>query len=448
MSIPTTSSRAEFFFGSTSVKFTEKQTKAYRKYLLNQRLRYLSFYGSARSGKTFSIVVFIVLRAIKYEGSKHIICRNSKEACKDTVWREEFLPILLELENAGVCKINTSKGAAVFSNGSFVAIGGLQPHQIGRILSTQWETIYINEANENHWPVVETLMKTRLNGTSKSIDGKLIPLKFLIDLNPRVKSDWDYRLFHRGIDPETEKALKKEDLLLYGRLHFKVEDNAENIDPKYIDQLKSMAPERYLRFYVGVHGSFDGLVYRFDESIHVIEDFDIPDHWEKRVAIDFGYADPFAILWGAVDPSNEILYLYREYYQTETVPTVNTQNFLRLSRKDFTHELDHINETYTEIVADHYSETFKQVESAGDFIMEKADKSRGGFAIVRTLLAFNKIRVFRSLTNLRSEFENYRKNPEGEDPMPGQADHLMDDLRYLASSFFPALGRAGAGRMN
>ena len=69
--------------------------------------------------------------------------------------------------------------------------------------------------------------------------------------------------------------------------------------------------------YLGEWVFYGGRVYgTFQESIHVIEPFEIPNDWAVIRGIDFGHRDPFVCLWCAVGPSNE-LYFFREYYSRE-----------------------------------------------------------------------------------------------------------------------------------
>ena len=46
---------------------------------------------------------------------------------------------------------------------------------------------------------------------------------------------------------------------------------------------------------------------------HVIEPFEIPDDWPRYFSFDWGYSDPFACQWWAIDYSG-IAYLYKEWY--------------------------------------------------------------------------------------------------------------------------------------
>lgn len=51
----------------------------------------------------------------------------------------------------------------------------------------------------------------------------------------------------------------------------------------------------------------------FNRKYHVCEPFEVPHHWTKFRACDWGYSSPTAVLWFAVDPNGNI-YVYREWY--------------------------------------------------------------------------------------------------------------------------------------
>ena len=55
----------------------------------------------------------------------------------------------------------------------------------------------------------------------------------------------------------------------------------------------------------------------FNPKIHVCEPFDIPSEWRRFRAADYGYSSFSAVLWFAIDPSNDTLYVYRELYKSK-----------------------------------------------------------------------------------------------------------------------------------
>ena len=63
--------------------------------------------------------------------------------------------------------------------------------------------------------------------------------------------------------------------------------------------------------------AFEGLVYKeFSRVVHVIDSFEIPEHWRRVRGIDFGFKNPFVCLFCALDEDNR-LYIYDEHYYRE-----------------------------------------------------------------------------------------------------------------------------------
>ncbi|MEK9723073.1 MAG: hypothetical protein VW405_06255, partial [Rhodospirillaceae bacterium] len=73
-------------------------------------------------------------------------------------------------------------------------------------------------------------------------------------------------------------------------------------------------PEKERRAYLeGDWDAFEGAVFRLLSGVHLVEPAPIPDHWPRFRAMDWGFAKPFCVLWGAVDDAGHI-HLYREWY--------------------------------------------------------------------------------------------------------------------------------------
>lgn len=56
----------------------------------------------------------------------------------------------------------------------------------------------------------------------------------------------------------------------------------------------------------------------FNRRTHTCAPFDIPSHWVRFRAADWGYNQPGCVLWFACDPNGN-LYVYREFYHSRTL---------------------------------------------------------------------------------------------------------------------------------
>ena len=98
-------------------------------------------------------------------------------------------------------------------------------------------------------------------------------------------------------------------------------DDVEHLDEKTKTQLLSVysPAEREMRSKgIPVFGS--GLVFPVAEDDIICDDFDIPRHYPCIAAIDFGFDHPTAISWVAMDPDDDIIYVYDEYRRSKETP--------------------------------------------------------------------------------------------------------------------------------
>lgn len=419
------------------MKWNPKQLVAL-KLLSDHSKKYYLFYGGSRSGKTFLTVHAIRVRANKYPNSKHLIARYSFANAKKTIWMQTILPEFKQDQANGFCKINLAEGIIKYKNGSTVRLGGLEPSTIDSVLGSEYGTIFVNEANENKYETIETLY-SRLNDTAQDYDGKQIPLKFICDLNPTVDRHWSNLLFRRGLDPVTMKP--KQNFSQYCYLHFSPEDNRENLAMGYIEDLKNLSPAKRKRFFEGEYGSYDGLVFRIDDAIHLIDDFKIHPEWKKIRSIDFGYTHPFVCLWIAYDKANDCAYVYKEYSIKNRTVNEHARHLKDLSG----------NEIYDVTICDHDAEDRATLEEHGINTTPANKEVLSGIDNVIDLLDENRetgkrtrVKIFRSCSSLINCLYSYRwkksedSNRNAKDREVVKADDdEADALRYGLMELFP-----------
>ena len=106
------------------------------------------------------------------------------------------------------------------------------------------------------------------------------------------------------------KALKKK----HGKITPAIQREAmEQSD--VIRRLKSMPRDLREAWLEGNWDIFAGQYFReWDENIHIVKPFDIPQHWRKSLAMDYGL-DCFAVLWFAISEYGQV-YCYRSLERT------------------------------------------------------------------------------------------------------------------------------------
>lgn len=104
------------------------------------------------------------------------------------------------------------------------------------------------------------------------------------------------------------------------------------LDNSYYIMLNSLPDELRRAWLLGDWDVFQGLAFKtFSKKKHVIEPMDIPDYWARIVGIDSGYRAPFCALFGARNPDNGRIIIYKEIYETELTDRQQARRILDLS---------------------------------------------------------------------------------------------------------------------
>jgi hypothetical protein len=180
----------------------------------------------------------------------------------------------------------------------------------------------------------------------------------------------------------------------------------------------------------------------FQRNIHVVPRFAIPETWQKYRGIDFGTANPFCCLWGAVDPSDGTMYIYREAYDKNLTAAEQARKIKSLSVDEHGKP-----ETISMTVID--PSTFSNTGGTGTtvagqyqtngVICQRAKNQRiGGWQNVKRYMAPSpidgviRLKIFDNCFNLVRTLPLMRhahNNPE--DLETRDEDHAVDALRYL-----------------
>ena len=225
----------------------------------------VQFYGGARSGKTHVLVAWIIMRALVYPGSRHLIARYARAKAKQTIWQQTLLPMIKPLVKEGVCTVRQSSDnlSVLFKGGGYILIEGLEPARLDGVLGAEYATVYVNEANENKWKAIELLF-SRLNDTSKRSDGRQIVPKFVCDLNPTTRMEWPYVYFHEKSDPESpdpNERIPVKNPRNLATLWFHPKDNTENLAGGFLRSLEAGSEAFRRRFLYGEFGDLEGRIF-------------------------------------------------------------------------------------------------------------------------------------------------------------------------------------------
>jgi hypothetical protein len=212
-------------------------------------------------------------------------------------------------------------------------------------------------------------------------------------------------------------------------------------DGRYEKMLQALPPTQRQQLLDGNWDVSEGAAFtEFVPQLHVITPFDIPINWERVKGIDYGYASESACIWGAVDPSDGTLIIYRELYQKGLLGTELASLITNMELEDpFSVQgvLDTACWSRTGTTGPTIGETLQRAGHK----LRRADKNRiqGKIQIHEYLKVMQsgrpRIQILNTCPNLIRELQSIpldKRNPEDVDTHA--PDHAYDALRYLIMS--------------
>ena len=212
-------------------------------------------------------------------------------------------------------------------------------------------------------------------------------------------------------------------------------------DGRYEQMLNALPPTQRKQLLDGNWDVAEGAAFtEFNPFEHVITPFEIPMHWERVKGIDYGYSSESACVWGAVDPNDGTLIIYRELYRKGLLGTELADMLTEMEYEDpFSVQgvLDTACWNRTGTTGPTVGETLQRAGHK----LRRADKNRiQGKIQIHEYLKLQpsgrpKLQIFNTCPNLIRELQSIpldRKNPEDVDTHA--ADHAYDALRYLIMS--------------
>jgi phage terminase large subunit len=216
--------------------------------LLKGRAKHILLFGGSRSGKTTVLVMAIIYRALRFAGSRHLICRYRAKDTRSSVLREALLPWLDNTIGKSGYTYLAHESMITLFNGSEIWISGLgDREQADKILGHEYNTIYFNEISQLSYAAVTTAysrLAMRVPGCRNL---------FVYDCNPGSPLHWAYKIFvlkktflsgePGGIGVPLEKPE------LYRPMMLNLEDNAETKFPATICRkiISAIFLTRYLK---------------------------------------------------------------------------------------------------------------------------------------------------------------------------------------------------------
>jgi hypothetical protein len=416
-------------------------TASPRQTKFHQSVAFETLYGGAAGGgKTAALVAEAVTYAMKFPKGRIYIFRKTIPELKQSVIPEIYRQCAEFINVAKGMHYNAQDRTFVFTNGSIIQLAYLEnPADMYRYQSAEIHLLLIDEVTHFTQEQYEFL-KTRVRSTGTR------PLKVMCATNPgNIGHAWVKSYFIDIAPPETVYTDKNQNTRQF--IPAKVSDHPdENFRVTYTRQLQSISDPNLRRAYLdGDWDIFAGQAFEEwrretedGKPYHVISPFEIPVHWVKWFAYDWGYNSFAAGVWLAKEPSTERIYLYREFYehamsasaQAEMIAMLDGEDKIRIRMADPS--------LWKQIGNAETGETIATIFQRNGLIFQPANNDRkAGKNAVHEALApqadgIPGIQVFSSCVNFIRTFPNLPVDINRiEDVMTkGVEDHLYDAVRY------------------
>jgi len=277
--------------------------------------------GPAGTGKSLAALFRVHLAALNNAGIRCLIARKTAVSLGSTTLVTYEKKVAADTMARGIVSWfgGSAREAACYrySNGSVVVVGGLDKPE--KILSAEYDLVFVDEATElteTDWETIGTRLR----------NGVLSWQQQIAACNPAHPTHWIKQRAERG--QMRMLVSRHRDNPAYVRADGTFTEKGRD----YFNKLDALTGVRRLRFRDGIWAAAEGLIYEsWDEALHVIEPFKIPQEWTRWMAVDFGYTNPMVMQWWAEDGDGR-LFLYRETYRTQRLVEDHAKTALSLMR--------------------------------------------------------------------------------------------------------------------
>ncbi len=210
--------------------------------------------------------------------------------------------------------------------------------------------------------------------------------------------------------------------------HFTIDDNAHNLEPGYISDLKAQYSGLwYKRFIEGEWTMAEGVIYSmFDPARHVTADQPAAIVKELAIGVDYGARDNTRGVKAVLGDDNRI-WITREW-----VPAEGTEAERSASLRKFCDEHGWPDYFFVDPAARGFRLQMHQDELRP--VIKANNSHADGIGIVASLLAAGRLVIHESCTELITEIQSYawdaKAAEKGIDEPVKLDDHAVDALRY------------------
>jgi len=362
--------------------------------LKSGRYRILCNQGGTRSGKTYNIIILLVILCMNNSGMTVSIISESLPHLKRGAIRD-FIEIITNMGIYSEKQHNKTDQRYTFGNGSWIEFFSADDSK--KLRGAGRDICFINECDLlSYESFVQLNMRTKQ--------------AMIIDYNPADQFHWIY-----------DKVIPREDCKFIQSTYL---DNYDFLDKSHIVEIERMEaedPDYWLVYGLGERGKHRSLIYN---NYQVVDSSQFPDHYDYTIyGLDFGYNNPSAMV--QVGNYDGKLYVKQVIYQTG------------LTNQDLIEKIKGLDIPQTTAI---YADTaepqrIEEIVRAG-YNCKPSNKSvKDGIDCVRR----HKLFICNDSTDLIKELRMYKyktdKNGDSIDEPVKMNDHLVDSLRYCLHTY-------------
>jgi PBSX family phage terminase large subunit len=264
--------------------------------------------------------------------------------------------------------------------------------------------------------------------------GRAAPMQCNIFISTTPYNTSNY-LYHDLYEPWKDGERDDVDII-----QFKSVDNPYFPRDEYYRQQRLLDPRMFALRYEGRFERMAGLVYQDFDYANICDPFKIdPNKYLVVGGLDWGYADPFAVVIRALSRDGKADYQIGEYLRTGHTPDEQLEVTKRL-QKEYG-----VTTWYADSADPGMIEYFRKNGLSITGVVKGHNSVQNGIALHQQLIRAKTYRVFRGKCPCtEEEYETYSYPPDkdGKNPITTPvkfADHLMDASRYVSMCCFDML---------
>ncbi len=389
---------------------------------LMAKTRFVAYGGARGGGKSWAVRCKAVLMALKHNGIRILILRRTLPELREN----HILPLQEML--AGIATYKDTDKSFSFPTGARIRFGYCDAEaDVHQYQGQEYDVIFMDEAT--HFTEYQfSCLTACLRGTNN------LPKRFYVTCNPGgVGHAWVKRLF---IDKQYTAAENPED---YTFIPAKVYDNTVLMrqDPMYAKGLEALPEDQRRAWLNGDWDVFAGQFFpEFRREVHVVRPFEIPDHWTRMCALDYGL-DMLAVLWAAIDERGRGV-VYREVHESGLIIS-QAAALIKPYLKDTAGTVFAPHDLWGRSADTGKSQAERFYEEGINLLRVKAMGRVDGWLAIKEWLAVDAegrpgLQIFDTCVNLAKNLPQLThddRNPNDVSINPHEITHAPDALRYL-----------------